>query len=273
MPDRARILDDCLKALKEQRNLVQVLRRFPRQRDEMVSLLRLSVQLSELSPAPAADPAFRLKARNRMLGLAAERRAGRWSPSGVARRLAARPGLRLALSGVAVAALAIGGLTAAAAGSLPGQPLYGYKTGLEEVRLALTLDPNANAQLRLSFAQRRLDEAKQLIARGQVAEGVSLVDQYDRAVGQADKSLAAAAIDDRAAAATARYLGDRQAQADAQLQALAGTLESGGDSQAAGEVARARSHSDGALAARQEKLRARGDPGGRPADQPSGQDR
>ena len=94
-----------------------------------------------------------------------------------------------------------------------------------------------------------------------------------RAVGQADKSLAAAAIDDRAAAATARYLADRQAQADAQLQALAGTLESGGDSQAAREVARARSHSDGALAARQEKLRARGDTGARPADQPSGQGR
>jgi hypothetical protein len=238
----------------------------------MVSLLRLSVQLSELSPAPVPDPAFRLRARNRMLSLAAERRASRWSPSGVARRLTARPGLRLALSGAAVAAFAFGGLTVAAAGSLPGQPLYGYKTGLEEVQLALTLDPNANAQLRLSFAQRRLEEAKQLIARGQVAAGVSLVDQYERAVGQADQSLAAAAIDDRAAAATARYLGDRQAQADAQLQALAGTLESGGDSQAAREVARARTHSDGALAARQEKLRARGESGNRASAQPSGQD-
>ena len=267
------MLGECLEALKEQRNLPEVLRRYPRQRDELVSLLRLSVQLSELSPAPVPDPAFRLKARNRLLALAAQRRAGRWSPLGIARRLVTRPALRLALSSVAVAGLAIGGLTAAAAGSLPGQPLYGYKTGLEQVQLALTLDPNANAQLRLSFAERRLDEAKQLIARGQVADGVRMVDQYDRAVGQADQSLSVAALDDREAGAMARYLGDRQAQADTQLQALTGTLESGGDTQAARAVARARTHADGALAARQETLRTRGAPGSQHVDPSAGQGR
>ena len=271
MPDRARMLDECLEALKEQRNLPEVLRRYPRQRDELVSLLRLYVQLNELSPAPAPDPAFRLKTRNQILALAAQRRAGRWSPSGMARRLGARPVLRLALSGAAVAALAVGGLTAAATGSLPGQPLYGYKTGIEQLQLALTHDPNANAQLRLSFAERRLEEAKQLIARGQVAEGLRLVDQYDRAVGQADQSIAGAAIGDREAGAMARYLGDRQAQADAQLQALTGTLESGGDTQAAKAVARVRTHADGALAARQQTLRTRGAAASPRADQPAAQ--
>ncbi len=262
MPDRARMLDDCLEALREQRNLPAVLRRYPDQRGELVSLLRLSVQLSELSPAPASDPAFRLRARNQMLALAARRRAGRWTPSGMARRFSARPGLRLALGGAVATAVALGGLTAAAADSLPGQPLYGYKTGLEQLQLALTLDPNANARLRLSFAERRLEEAQQLIAKGQVAEGVRLVDQYDSDVGRADQSLADAAINERDAGAIASFLGDRQAQADARLQALTGSLESGGDAQAATAVARARSHADGALAARRDALRTRGASGG-----------
>ncbi len=69
----------------------------------------------------------------------------------------------------------------------------------------------------------------------------------------------------------ARYLGDRQAQADAQLQALTGALESGGDAQAANAVARARTHADIALAARQETLRTRGASGSRHADQSPGQ--
>jgi len=107
--DLTQPLQECLTALDQKRNLQEVLRRYPADRDELISLLRLSVDLSTLGPPPA-DPGFRLRARNQMLAAAADRRRSRrWNP------LASlpRPAARLAFAGALAAALALGGLTAA----------------------------------------------------------------------------------------------------------------------------------------------------------------
>src|SRR5690348_6903776 len=115
--------------MDDRHNLQEVLRRYPADRDELIALLRLSVDLGGLE-APAADPAFRLRARNRMLAAAASLRQGR---SRNPLRALPRPALRLAFAAGVVAALLVGGLTAAAAsdGSLPGDPLYTVKLGAE----------------------------------------------------------------------------------------------------------------------------------------------
>src|SRR5207237_10906868 len=125
--ERPGLLRECSAAMDDKHNLQEWLRRYPAERDELIALLRLSIDLGGLE-APAADPAFRLRARNRMLAAAAQRRqARRWNP------LAAlpRPVVRLAYAGALAAALLIGGLTAASASdnSLPGDPLYGVKLG------------------------------------------------------------------------------------------------------------------------------------------------
>ena len=150
MRDLTRPLQECLRAMDDKHNLQEVLRRYPADRDELIGLLRLSVDLGAME-APAADPAFRLRARNRMLAAAAHRRqARRWNP------LAAlpRPVVRLAYAGALAAALLVGGLTAAAASdnSLPGDPLYGIKLGVERARLATTFDSAARVRLELQFA-------------------------------------------------------------------------------------------------------------------------
>ena len=68
MRDLTQPLEECLRAMGEKRNLQEVLRRYPTERDHLIELLRLSVDLGGLAPSsPAADPAFRLRARNRML--------------------------------------------------------------------------------------------------------------------------------------------------------------------------------------------------------------
>jgi hypothetical protein len=256
VPDLTRPLEECLTALGEKRNLQEVLRRYPADRDQLIALLRLSVDLGGLA-APAADPAFRLRARNRMLATAAELRRGRrWNP------LAAlpRPAARLALAGAFAVALMLGGLTAAAASgnSLPGDPLYAVKLGVEHAQLATTFDSAARAHLQLQFADVRLGEAQRLFALGRVQDGVSVMSQYDTAVTQFNRAIATTSLDTRAVSELSRYMDDRTAHADASLKQLAGSLTAGGDSQAAAAVARTQSHVDQALSGSKRDLQAHG---------------
>jgi hypothetical protein len=241
----------------EKRNLQEVLRRYPAERDQLIELLRLSVDLGVLAPsAPAPDPAFRLRARNRMLAAAAQRRrARRWNPLGAL----PRPAARLVFAGALAVAVLVGGLTSAAASgnSLPGDALYTIKLGVERAQLAITFDPAARARLHAQFAQVRLGEAQRLVAAGRVQDGVRQVAQYDTAVAQVNNALVGTTFDDRAIAELSRFMNDHEASADASLKSLAGSLQAGGDTQAAAAVARSRSHADQTWKGSQQQLQAR----------------
>lgn len=255
MRDLTRPLQECLTAMDDKHNLQEVLRRYPAERDELIALLRLSVDLGALE-APAADPAFRLRARNRMLAAAAHRRQARWNP------LAAlpRPLIRVAYAGGLAAALLVGGLTtaAASANSLPGDPLYGVKLGVERAQLATTFDSAARARLELQFADVRLSEAQRLFAAGRVKDGVRGMAQYDSAVTQFNQSIAGAALDTSAADELSRVMDDRAAHADASLTELAGSLAADGDTEAAAAVARTQSHVDQSWRGTKRDLQSRG---------------
>jgi hypothetical protein len=67
---------------------------------------------------------------------------------------------------IAIAVGGTGGGIALAADSLPGDFLYPVKTFSEEVRLLLTWDPAAEAELNMAFASERVREMTQLAARG-----------------------------------------------------------------------------------------------------------
>lgn len=70
-----------------------------------------------------------------------------------------------------IAALVGGGTTYAAEASVPGDTLYGLKTGLtENVRGALALNTEARAEFESWRAERRLAEAEKLSARGSFSE-------------------------------------------------------------------------------------------------------
>jgi hypothetical protein len=103
----------------------------------------------------------------------------------------------------------------------------------------------------------RLGEAKRLIAAGRVQEGVRQVDQYDSAVAQFNHALAGTTFDDSAIAEFRRFMNEHEASADASLQSLAGSLEAGGDAQAAAAVTRTRSHADQTWKGSQRDLQAR----------------
>ena len=256
MRDLTRPLQECLAAMDDKHNLQDVLRRYPADRDELIALLRLSVDLGGLE-APAADPAFRLRARNRMLAAAVHRRqTRRWNPLGSL----PRPLVRVAYAGALAVALLVGGVTVAAASgnTLPGDPLYGVKLGVERAQLATTFDSAARARLELQFADVRLAEAQRLFAAGRVKDGVRGMAQYDTAITQFNRSIAGTTLDTRSVADLSRYMDDRAAHADASLKELAGTLAAGGDSEAAAAVARTQSHVDQAWSGSKRDLQSRG---------------
>lgn len=254
MRDMSQALAECLEAVEEKRNLLELLRRYPADRDELIGMLRLSLELNSLG-APAADPAFRLRTRNRMLALAAERRQERErKPFGF------MPGrvVRLAFAGAFAVALVGGGLTAAAASdnSLPGEPLYGVKLAAERVQLTLTFDSASRVRLQLHFADLRLDEAQRLFALGRNQEAVRLVAQYDTALAQFNQSVSSTALDTRAVDDLSRLVEDRQQHEDARLNALAGSLSAQGDTEAAAIVARTQVHVDEAFTGSKRSLQA-----------------
>src|SRR5207245_10732202 len=110
-----------------------------------------------------------------------------------------RPVVRLAYAGALAAALLVGGLTAAAASdnSLPGDPLYGIKLGVERARLATTFDSAARVRLELQFADVRLAEAQRLFAAGRVKDGVRGMAEYDTAGRLFNPLHAGCALDPR----------------------------------------------------------------------------
>jgi hypothetical protein len=62
------------------------------------------------------------------------------------------------------------GIGQAAASSLPGEALYSLKLATEEVRLAVTTNPQAKADLSLVRAQKRLEEITTLLMQGQAVD-------------------------------------------------------------------------------------------------------
>jgi hypothetical protein len=263
VPRLERALEEGLEALNGRRNLQEVLRRHPEDRDELISLLRLSIDVGRL-PQPAPDPAFRLRARNRMLASAQERRRRR--------RPALVSALRPALAAAAVLVALTGGMTVAASNSLPGEPLYGVKIGLEQVRLTATFNPADRARLRLNLADRRLDEAQRLVALGRVEDAVTAVDHYDQDVSEFDQALSPQALTQQEAGVIERLLGDRQLSSTRRLQSLAGSLTAQGKPQAAAAVSHATTRATQTLGNSKKRLEVQTEPSrpGSPAGQ-SGQ--
>ena len=110
---------------------------------------------------------------------------------------------------------AAGGSTVyAAQSSLPGDPLYGVKIGVENLQLAVTTDKIAKANLHLDFAQKRIDEVTQQVktnvsVNAQAAAAVQ--QQLDDALKQLGSSDNTAATNDTLSRITAATL-DQQLQ-------------------------------------------------------------
>lgn len=87
--------------------------------------------------------------------------------------------------GVGVAASALGGVASASSDALPGDSLYGFKRGMEDLRLDFADDEADRGQLHLDRASTRLREARRLMER---TRGGAELDE--ESVGQVRRALA-----------------------------------------------------------------------------------
>ncbi len=263
MPDIATRLDRCLAALRDGRSLHRVLQRSPGDRDELIDLLRVSTDIAQLQ-LPAPDPAFKLRTRNLVLAVAAQRRA-----SAARSRAMARSVFRLAVAVGLSGALLGAGIVVASAQSLPGDPLYQVKRGVEHVQLTLTLDPAANARLRLQQATRRVSEAGQLSAQGRVAEALTLITAFNADVAELGRQVVAAPLQPADAGRLERDVSQGQAEADGGLEAVAADLAARGHGEAAASVQHAEQQADQTLSGAKKALHDHGGKGSSSRPSPS----
>jgi hypothetical protein len=80
--------------------------------------------------------------------------------------------------------------------ALPGDTLYGIKTGFEQTRLTLARDAADKARLNLAFAERRLDEIARLIEGGRYSDIPLAVQEYEQYVQSAIAALETVAAGD-----------------------------------------------------------------------------
>jgi hypothetical protein len=154
--DLINAFDDCIERLNDGETLDACLRVYPQYANELRPMLMAGQIVQRARISPIEVQAAQARGRERLIF------AMHQAP--VQRRGNTIPFARLLTQAAAVVlilGLFLGGTGLAAESSLPGDPLYGYKRFTEGVRLALPGDQEALAE---QFAQRRIDEIRQLLA-------------------------------------------------------------------------------------------------------------
>ncbi len=173
---------------------------------------RLQAALQTLEEVPPRDP--RRAARARAVFLAEARQLARTAPKKKTRlfgvlpvsfpllprlkgrniftnpwqEVTAMPAIAIILLAVAVFTGGTAATVYAADQAVPGEPLYAVDVAVEQLRLALTTDPAAEAELHLRYAQERLAEIQALAQSGNteaIAQAAENLAQHLAAAQQA----------------------------------------------------------------------------------------
>jgi len=185
------ILEDCLSRMDRGESLQDVLDSYPLLNGHLEPLVRAALMGRRLPrPVPSKD-GFRTgknmllaemnnirqtnSSRQKRSSPASSRLAEGWLGSvarlfQVKRTAGLAPVYRFVVIGL-VLVLGGGFLTVnASASSLPGDPLYDLKLGLEQTQVFFTFDPEAKQELALEIEQERLSEVELLLAAGRQEE-------------------------------------------------------------------------------------------------------
>jgi hypothetical protein len=181
-----RVLDECLTRLKTGTAIEEILEEHGRFAHQLEPLLKAAYTAWAL-PKPDHQSSLR-EGRNRLMAEAdrlttsgvflkngtkstSPRYSGQWFEN-IRNLLVGKENTemkllpRLALYGVLTVLIAGFFTVNASASSLPGDPLYGVKLSLEELRLALAFDDDYRDELEDEFEEERLDEVQALLGEG-----------------------------------------------------------------------------------------------------------
>jgi hypothetical protein len=189
------LLERCLQAIEHGEDPEVVMGRHPQDAERLRPLMEIARATAVYYADVPEPPGGLIAGRERMLTEAARHREHpRTVPIGDRRRrLRMRLLFATRLMGIVLAAMiglsAVGGGVAMAAGdSLPGDALYPVKLTVEDIRMALTSDPEAQVALALQLADERTEEIEALIQNGEpIPENVTarMEQHLQRAMRQA----------------------------------------------------------------------------------------
>ncbi len=151
-------LIECLGALAQGESIEHILVRYPQRAAQLRPLLETAAGLPPLRMEPSE--AAKMKSRQKFMAHAdLLQRTKPRKTMGFLPRFA---------TGFLAAALVAGvlgtGAVAASGSALPGDPLYGLKRTVEDVRLNATGSPTQRQELQREFEQRRRDETDELLS-------------------------------------------------------------------------------------------------------------
>ena len=166
------ILNDCLERMASGESVVECLARYPERADELEPLLRMGRATLDASrrAAPANDAKARGLARMQSALESGQQRHGRrWQLPRVFWRPISAP-ITAAFAVVFLAVVAAGGTTVASADSIPGEPLYTFKSMRETVEERIARSDEHKARVHAKLARERGREMRELIVRGRIYE-------------------------------------------------------------------------------------------------------
>lgn len=176
------LLAECSDMILAGASLAACLERYPEQASELEPLLSTIFSVHELTPVPPRLPAVAARGRTIFMSQVA-----RLQPRGATRSWwqsfvnpfpstpRTRPlGLFAILLIVIISGIVISGSVTLASSALPGDFLFGVKTGAENVRMFLTTDEEAREDLSALYGQRRVDEARAVVDRRRPVDNLIL---------------------------------------------------------------------------------------------------
>ncbi len=159
-------LENCLQAINDGEALDSILERYPHLAADLRPLLEAAQMARTLRPGPGqavnrspVPQNAQTRSRARVLSAAARLREVH-----APRRIT--PALRTAFAMLGVALFLIlggNGLLVASASSLPGEPLYAVKRGMENLQLSLASDPQEKAIIEQELYDLRIEETGTLL--------------------------------------------------------------------------------------------------------------
>lgn len=165
------ILDICIDQIKQGKTAEECVQQFPQYADELRPMLQLAQGLGHL-PKPKPSPSDLLSA-GILVGKnqAAQKEATRskFFPA----QFFSSPRVSMAFNLVLILIVLFWGMSTLSANSVPGEFMYPVKVFTERVKFVLTFKAENRAELRLTFAEERMQELSELYqTNGQVDTGL-----------------------------------------------------------------------------------------------------
>ena len=180
------ILDECIDQIRAGKSVEDVLVKHPDSADELRSLLGISQNLEALpDPSPSVEGVMLAMSQKIIQEPVAPQKR---RPAKIT--IFARPVLLRLAASIAVISLLSWGTAVAASDSVPGNFMYPVKRFSEKVRLLFTVNDKNEAELRITFSERRLSEALKTYQQGGGIDDGLLRQMLDEAKQALDQTLA-----------------------------------------------------------------------------------